>query len=209
MRGELASRQEDGVELDVIVYRFPTAMLGVSSASSGGGIGERTWALNAQVRSDYQRDDIAVHVSELAALFDLKGPGVGMLTAAKVQERTYAAIDDVHAEVTVGLSHPTWAASSRVESVRGVGTINAVVVLPARLSAGALVNAVATATEAKSQALFEAGVPGTGTPSDAVTIFCPVTGDEESFAGPRSLWGARLARAVHEAVLNGARSWSA
>jgi hypothetical protein len=33
------------------------------------------------------------------------------------------------------------------------------------------------------------------------------TGPRAAFGGPRSDWGARLARAVHEAVLEGARSW--
>ena len=53
------------------------------------------------------------------------------------------------------------------EHDRDVGTINTVIFVPMRLSDGALINAVATATEAKSQALFEAGIPATGTPSDA------------------------------------------
>ncbi len=84
-----------------------------------------------------------------------------------------------------------------------VGTINLVVLLPERLSDAALVNAVATATEAKSQALFEAGVAGTGTATDAVCIACPDEGPPHAFGGPRSVWGARLARAVHGAVLGG------
>ena len=73
---------------------------------------------------------------------------------------------------------------------------------------GALVNAISTATEAKCQALFEAGIPATGTASDAVSLFCPTMGDVESFAGPRSPWGARIARAVHQTVLSGARAWT-
>ena len=32
-------------------------------------------------------------------------------------------------------------------------------------------------------------------------------GPEELFAGPRSDWGARIARAVHAAVRRGAESW--
>lgn len=209
MRGVLASRREDGVDLDVLVYRFDTAMLSVSSASSGGGIGERHWVLNAQVASNYDRHDVHAHVCELAGAFALAGPGVGMLTAANVRRREYASADDVRAEVTVGLSHPTWAASNESNLDTGVGTINTLVVMPTRLSAGALVNAVATATEAKCQALFDAGIPATGTPSDALTVVCPLEGSEESFAGPRSLWGARIARSVHEAVLSGARTWVA
>jgi adenosylcobinamide amidohydrolase len=78
-----------------------------------------------------------------------------------------------------------------------------VVEVPVRLSEAALLNAILTATEAKSQALFERGVPGTGTASDAVCITCPTAGGVEPFAGPRSPWGACLARAVHAAVLEG------
>jgi adenosylcobinamide amidohydrolase len=65
------------------------------------------------------------------------------------------------------------------------------------------VNAVMTVTEAKAQALFEAGVPGTGTASDAVCIVCRPDGAAEPFAGPRSRVGAPLARAVHTAVRRG------
>jgi adenosylcobinamide amidohydrolase len=66
----------------------------------------------------------------------------------------------------------------------------------------ALLNALATVTEAKAQALFEARVPGTGTASDAVAVCCP-PGGTESYGGPRSAWGARLARATHAAVADG------
>ena len=89
-------------------------------------------------------------------------------------------------------------------AVRLAGTINVVAVLPARLSDAALVNAIATATEAKAQALFELGVAGTGTATDAVCIATPADGRAETFGGPRSRWGSRLARAVRDAVRLGA-----
>lgn len=84
-----------------------------------------------------------------------------------------------------------------------VGTINIVVRVPANLSGAALVNAVATATEAKVQALAELGVAGTGTATDAVCVLCATDGPVEPYGGPRSRWGSRLARAVHRAVLSG------
>ena len=80
--------------------------------------------------------------------------------------------------------------------------------MPARLGDAALVNAVATATEAKAQALRELGIAATGTATDAVTVLCPPTGPVEAYGGPRSRWGARLARAVHEAVLERGRRTS-
>ena len=208
MFAELASRREDGLDLEVLVYRFERALLGVSSAVVGGGIGERRWAFNAQVPSDYSREDVAAHIGELARTLSLEEEGVGMLTAAKVGRRERGTVEGVDAEVTTGLSHPTWAADTEVDVTPRAGTINAIIFVPVRLSEGALVNAVATATEAKSQALFETGFPATGTASDAVALFCPLDGDVEHFGGPRSRWGARIARAVHQAVLLGARAWT-
>ncbi|MFD0904727.1 adenosylcobinamide amidohydrolase, partial [Actinomadura sediminis] len=89
------------------------------------------------------------------------------------------------------------------------GTINILAVLPVPLTDGALVNAVVTVTEAKTQALLEAGFPCTGTASDAVCVAVPEAGTPEPFAGPRSVWGARLARAVHRAVRAGALDYGA
>jgi adenosylcobinamide amidohydrolase len=90
-----------------------------------------------------------------------------------------------------------------------------VIGVPQRLSDGALINAVATATEAKAQALAELGLTATGTATDAVCVLCPLTGPVAAYGGPRSRWGAPLARAVHRAVLDGGatnlatgRSWS-
>ena len=104
------------------------------------------------------------------------------------------------------MTSPTWAADlDGAISDWHPGTINVVLHVPVRLSDAALLNAIVTATEAKSQALFEHGVPGTGTASDAVCVVCPADGPVEPFAGPRSVWGARIARATHGAVLRGLR----
>ncbi len=94
-------------------------------------------------------------------------------------------------------------APGTINSSPAPGTINIVAIVPERLSPAAMVNAVMSVTEAKAQALWDAGVPATGTASDAVCIVCPDEGDAHRFGGPRSQWGARLARAVHRAVLAG------
>ncbi len=98
----------------------------------------------------------------------------------------------------------TGATDRPVAPVRRPGTINIIVSVPVPLGDAALVNAVITATEAKTQALLEAGVRATGTASDAVCVAAPAAGEQEDFAGPRSVWGARIARAVHAAVQAGA-----
>jgi adenosylcobinamide amidohydrolase len=179
-----------------------------STAGCGGGTGVRHWVINAQVAHDYARQDLDTHGAELAALDRLTGPGVVMFTAADLHGVQRATQQGVQVAATVGLTHPMWAADVGAEltgAAPAPGTINIVAVLPVRLSPAALLNALTTVTEAKTQALLAAGVAGTGTPSDAVTICCPSEGPVEMFAGPRSVWGARLARAGYETVLAGAR----
>lgn len=180
-------------------------MKAVSSAAVGGGIREIGWLVNVGVASDYYRTDLEDHAAEVAEELQLVGPGVALFTAAAVDQVSRAEHGGVVVDATVGVSHPTWAADVAAMSQQWApGTINSVVQLPVGLEPGAAVNAVATATEAKVQALVERGIPGTGTASDAVAIVWPVHAEVERFAGPRSTVGANIARAVHEAVWKGA-----
>jgi adenosylcobinamide hydrolase len=204
---QLRSRSEAGRNLSVLVWRFDRALRVAASAPHGGGLATRRWIVNAQVPSSYARRDPDHHLRKLAVSLGLPGHGVGMLTAADVRSFVTAVDEGVEVVATVGLGEPEWAAAPRSEArvaVRLAGTINVVALLPERLSDAALVNAIATATEAKAQALFELGIAGTGTATDAVCIATPADGRAEAFGGPRSRWGSRLARAVREAVRSGA-----
>lgn len=205
---KLTYRVEDGARLGALLWEFGPGRRMISSALLGGGIGVREWVLNAQVVAGYARMDPVDHLVSLGP----GGDGVGMLTAASVDRYVQASDGGVEAYATVGLRVPTWAAAPEgvedpeLAPIR-VGTINIVAVLPVAMTDAALVNAVMTVTEAKSQALIEAGFPCTGTASDAVCVVVPVEGPAELFGGPRSEWGARLARAVHTAVRRGAEAW--
>ncbi len=162
--------------------------------------------VNAEVTLDYERPDPAAHLTEIAVELGLAPrEGTALMTAAPVLDVAIAGDGGAGCAATVGVTRPTWAAApDDTWSPWLPGTINLVVTVPAPLSDAALVNAVVTATEAKTQALLDAGVPGTGTASDAVVICCP-PGGTEAYGGPRSTWGARLARAVHEAVAVGTK----
>ncbi|WP_232835606.1 adenosylcobinamide amidohydrolase [Actinocorallia populi] len=217
MRIQTVWRPEGGGELPALVWR-PGPRRMISSGLLGGGIGPAGWVLNAQVPGAYARMDPLAHLRELAARFGLDGPGVGLLTAAEVRAFRQGHDGGVSATATVGLRVPTWAAApeGRPDPVLAPavpeqfrpGTINIVVSVPVALEDAALVNAVLTATEAKTQALLEAGYDCSGTASDAVCVAAPDGGDPEPFAGPRSVWGARIARAVHAAVLAGAHDYT-
>jgi adenosylcobinamide amidohydrolase len=188
----------------VLVWRCDRPWLAISSAPLGGGLGTRHWVLNATVPSGYDRLDPDAHLAELALQHGLRGIGVGLLTAVDIRDVVHVIDSGVTASVTTGIGgHPTWAAAPEAAIAREVGTVNAVCWLPVRLSDAALVNAIATVAEAKAQAFGEAGVPGTGTATDATVLLCPLDGPAEPFGGPRSPIGAALARAVHAAVLAG------
>jgi adenosylcobinamide hydrolase len=207
MNPVVTSRSESGVDLDLLFWRFPHPLLVASTAAVGGGFGARHWILNVEVPHDYRRRDVEHHLAQIAEHLDLREEGVGMMTAASVRAVVHAQEMMIDVYATVGVRAPTWAASDEevIEDLEAPGTINIVAFLPVRLSPGGLLNALTTATEAKSQALWDAGIAATGTASDAVCVVCPIEGAQDPFGGPRSVWGSRLARAVHRAVLTGAQ----
>jgi adenosylcobinamide amidohydrolase len=210
MRLQLRWHGQDGVRLPVALWCPGPGYRMISSGVAGGGIGPREWVLNAQVPASYSRTDPAAHIAELAAGLGLAGEGVGLLTAASVPDVVQCEDGGVWVAATVGLRVPTWAAAPADPAGREPvpawppGTINIIVSVPVPLRDAAYVNAVMTATEAKTQAVLEAGFRATGTASDAICVAAPVAGEPAEFAGPRSRWGARIARAVHSAVHTGA-----
>ncbi len=214
---KLRWRIEDDTTLGALVWHCGPGWRMASSGVLGGGVGPRSFVVNAQIPGDYRRRDPQNHLVGIAADAGAAGDGVGLLTAADVSRARWGTDGGVRALATVGLGRPTWAAdSARLDEARLAsdpledqrpGTINIIVALPGALSDSALVNAVTTATEAKVQAVMGAGYACTGTASDAVCVATRTVADglpEEAFGGPRSKWGARIARAVHTAVRAGA-----
>ena len=203
---ETRTRREGGRDLPVLVLGWGAPMRMAATTVLGGGIASRRWVLNAQVHPSYGRRDPEHHLQKLGVSLGLRGRGAGMLTAADVRAARRADDGGVEVLATVGIGSAVLAAAPEAPLRLGLaGTINVVVVVPERLSDGALANAIATVTEAKVQALMDAGISATGTPTDAVCVVCPEVGATHDFCGPRSRWGAPLARAVHAAVLEGAR----
>jgi len=217
MRVELHWRDEDGVRLPLACWRPGPGYRMIASSVLGGGIGPRDWVLNAQVPGGYARMDPAAHLAGLAAGVGLTGPGVGMMTAAQVTGMVRCRDGDVEVTATTGLRVPTWAAAPagtadpELRPVHVPGTINILVEVAVPLTDAALVNAVITATEAKTQAVLDAGFAGTGTASDALCVACNDNSKKraQEFAGPRSEYGSRIARAVYSAVLDGAIAYRA
>ena len=187
----------------------------LSTALLGGGAGRvRTW-INLQVSPGYARTDPARHLAAVSA--DLGAPVVGMMTAAPVRCYAVATAGGCTAVATAGVRHAMAAAATRPRAVPPLpaadpcrpGTINLLVVCEVPLAPAALVNALTTVVEAKSQALAAARIPArnadgfaTGTATDAVCVACP-PGRGERFAGPATRIGADVGLAVYDAVVRG------
>lgn len=198
-------RREADRSLPVLVWQWSAPMRSIATSPHSGGLGVRRWVMNAQVPPAYSRRDPDHHLAKLAVSLGLAGRGNGMLTETDVRDYRSSVDEGVEVVATVDVSLPILTSSrDREPSPSPVGTINVVAVLPERLSDAALVNALVTASQAKGQALLGAGMTATGTATDAVCIICPNEGRTSDFGDPGSRWGARLARAVHAAVLSGA-----
>jgi adenosylcobinamide amidohydrolase len=165
MHLEMRWHRPDGVRLPVAVWCPGPGWRMISSGVAGGGIGPREWVLNAQVAASYSRMDPAAHIAELADGLGLGGEGVGLLTAASVADMVQCEDDGAHAAATAGLRIPAWAAAPPGTADRELapawrpGTINIIVSVPVPLSDAAYVNAVMTATEAKTQGRARGGIP--------------------------------------------------
>ncbi|OLT21306.1 hypothetical protein BJF81_15310 [Ornithinimicrobium sp. CNJ-824] len=201
---------------DVLVWQVPAGWWALSSAAVGGGLLRPRWVLNAGVDEGFVRTDLEAWAGQTAAAHGLLGPGCALLTAADVSQVAHVEHEGVQVWATVGVTKPTWALAPTGTASRppSPGTVNVVVSVPVPLSPSALVQALGTLTEAKAQVLVQAGVPGTGTASDAAVVLCPPTcppGEPVPFAGVRSPWGQRIAAAVHAAVAAGlaAHPWPA
>lgn len=197
-------------ERALLVWRVPTGWEAASTSLLGGGlIDGPSWLVNASVEADYARMDPVTHLEEIAAALDLMGQGIGLMTAVDVTTRRTVECDGVIVTSTTGVTRPvlaggdpTGATAVATVDAPPVGTINTVCWVPAACAPGARLNLLTTSAEAKAQALFDAGVPGTGTASDAVVVltWSSADGVVEPFGGPASHWGARLGHAVYSSI---------
>jgi hypothetical protein len=70
----------------VLVWRFPAPVRCIASTVLGGGIGARSWILNATVTLGYREQDPAAHAGRIAAAAGLeRGRGAALLTGVDVR----------------------------------------------------------------------------------------------------------------------------
>ena len=107
--------------------------------------------------------------------------------------------------MTAGISNATTPGLS-APATPGPGTINTILLIDACLTPAAMVNAVITATEVKTQVLMARGArtpegyTATGTSTDAVAVASTGRGTPLPYAGPVTLLGWLIGRCVRSAL---------
>lgn len=186
-----------------------TLLSTLSSSFYGGGFGRVRHILNAYVSADYAGLRPAEDLRAIATRCGVHAPFIGLLTAVPLHRARLVQLQEGEMRVavlaTAGVGNATSAGVSPPFQC-GPGTINLIVLLHARLSHAAMVNAVITATEAKSAVLqalevrTPEGAMATGTSTDTVTIAMTAQGPRQPYAGPATVPGWLIGRAVRQAV---------
>ncbi len=196
--------------------------LTLSSAVHGGGFGSAYRFMNWKVPLSYDCSDPVRDFGEKLNEWGYSlHTTIGMLTAAKL---THASIAETEGEAFTmlccttagtsnaarsGLPHPTYALYTP-------GTINTFLLIDGRLTASAMVNAVITATEAKTTALQDCGIrdkqhdlPATGTTTDSIVIASSQSDRymrTHPYAGAATTIGDAIGRLVYETVFEAVRT---
>lgn len=203
------------ITIDEMAVRISSdhELTALGSAVVGGGYGRYRTILNMHVDDDYDGERPGDDIADCAANLGVDGPFIGLMTAAYT-EYARVAVESagdltVAAVVSVGLSNTTCAGVTPPAGPQAhprPGTINIVLLADAALSPSALVNAVITATEAKTMTLAEwdvktaDGEAASGTSTDTVVVACTGRGEKLDYAGPATLVGWLAARAVRAAI---------
>ncbi|MFQ5856525.1 MAG: adenosylcobinamide amidohydrolase [Anaerolineae bacterium] len=193
----------------VLVLRSEHPLHVLSSAVVNGGLTRTRYIINHHVDKSYGHSDPVNDLRNFASGNGVDEPFVGLMTAVRLHRAravTHRAGDlTVAVVVTAGLSNATAAGLSRPATLTS-GTINLTLLIDARLTPAAMVNAVVTATEAKTHVLLARGVrtpegqPATGTSTDAVVVACTERGEPLPYAGPATRVGWLIGQCVRHVL---------
>ncbi len=168
---------------------------GVSTGLLGGWKKVR-YAFNHTVSSGDELIDPVAYLRNVAKRYGLRRY-FGLLTAVPMDKLCITECGSVLTFATAGVLNPN----------ERIGTINVIVVVDARMSRAAMLNAIITVTEAKSNALLTMGYDFTGTNTDAVIVLSTCRGRYHRYSGPASDIGREIWHSVRDAVLGSVKKW--
>lgn len=192
-----------------LVSPFPLRSL--SSAVLGAGLGDYTTFVNRQVDKNYFIDD---HLNDMKRF--IQGINyqvtetIGMMTAVLVNDLVYRLYKrdnfSVFVVITAGVGNAvdcTKALDYTHEQT--IGTINTWIFINGQLGDDTLVQALTTATEAKTRALHDLDIRdpisktiATGTSTDSILVAATQSGAKLPYAGTATPLGQVLGKAVYQ-----------
>jgi len=197
---------------DTLVIRSMSLLKTLSSAVLNGGLREAKAIITQQVPIDYDDADPESLLKSIVRSLNLPPENViALMTAVDVSNVAVETQQDqgltVSAIVTAAVSNPATAGDTVIPPIKNSGTINVILLIDGDLTEGCMVNAVKTATEAKSAALREldirsrfSGKPASGTTTDAIVVACTGLRAPMKYAGTATKLGELIGKSVKKAV---------
>ncbi len=199
-----------------LLLHFPTAIDSLSSSIHGGGMSKMDRIANIYVDRFYECSHPEKDVEKLFTQwgYPLESTA-GLLTAVRLEYTSVLEEDGEDASVfcctTAGVSNGARAGSERTTfPVYQPGTINIMLMIDARMTQAAMVNAVITAVEAKAAALADLGIRdaengliATGTTTDAIVLGVSQSATypaQHRYCGTATDLGAAIGRVVYRTV---------
>jgi alpha-ribazole phosphatase CobZ len=202
----------------VAIVHLPSRFKVLSSTLMGGGFMETDTIFILEVKMGYDNNHPEEDLLNVCTKYGLPNDSVGFMTAADVARVLTVKRDELNGKkviaiVTAGVTNAVYAGERLPQEIIDLlpkhvaGTINIIALLDSPIECGGLAGAFITVTEAKSAALMDMNVKGTGTTSDAVAVACPL-GEGDLYCGPATDAGMIMARTVREAVADSVRKWN-
>ena len=194
---------------EVLIVRSQQPLEVLSSAVVGGGFVRVRYLLNRHVHRDYNCAEPVADLVACARRHGITEDFVGQMTAVSLHKARVMTVRadglTVAVVATARLSNTATSGLSPV-AIAGPGTINMILLIDGRLTPAAMVNAVITTTEVKTQVLMARGIrtpeghAATGTSTDAMAVACTGRGSFLPYAGPVTLVGWLIGRCVRTAL---------
>ncbi|MBU8907182.1 heme ABC transporter ATP-binding protein [Desertibacillus haloalkaliphilus] len=199
---------------EMIKIESPVYLKTLSSAVIGAGFSWDHIFINRHVRKDYDADDAKEEFIDYLSKHNIDhADTVAMMTAAILEDASFEQADgedfSMMVMVTAGVGNAVDASKAYLQECKApVGTINIWVFIEGELTDAAYVQAMMTATEAKTKALLDEEVIdpytntiATGTSTDSLLIAATQTGVPLPYAGTITPLGKLLAKTVYEATV--------
>lgn len=190
----------------------------VSSAVVNAGLGWYRAFINRHVDASYNSDDVK---AEMSAYLEQHGyplsDTVGMMTAVTTE---HAEIGEYEGDfgtilvmVTAGIGNAV-DVSQALDREQKVGTINTWIIVNGQLPEEAFIQAMITATEAKTKALHTetikdplTGTIATGTSTDSLLVAATQEGEHLPYAGPITPLGKLIGHGVYDCTVRAIRAY--